>query len=125
MTRVKVSLWILAVILAVCICSVIFVNRKTECLNQKLDMVLECVDSEKPEEAMVLAAELEDYCFSYCKTISMLVNSDKTTTIRGAVKRIKPLIEMESDEISAEIESIKGLLEQLYRSELPLIYNIF
>ncbi len=96
--------------------------------NNKLISVIDEISaySEKGDsEKAVAAAELLSLeWYKYERRMSVLVRDDKLNTISASVARIKPYIEEANDELDAELQNISRQLTIIYRTELPMWYNI-
>lgn len=79
----------------------------------------------KQEEALIEADKLIDYWDKLRNRSHFLVRSDKIGNINASFARIKPYIEEDNDELNAEFESVKEMLEWFYKSEMPYPNNIF
>ena len=58
------------------------------------------------------------------KNMSVFVRDDKLYTLSTSVSKVQPYITAANDELDAELENIRRQLKLIYRSELPMWYNI-
>ena len=58
------------------------------------------------------------------KNMSVFVRDDKLSTLSTTVSKVPSYINDANDELDAELENIRRQLKLIYRSELPMWYNI-
>lgn len=58
------------------------------------------------------------------KNMSVFVRDDKLYTLSTTVSKVPSYINDANDELDAELENIRRQLKLIYRSELPMWYNI-
>ncbi len=125
MARIYISIAIILSIIGLDIFSVFIIRNERQSLDEKLTLIQEnLIDNDKKagiDNAEKLSANWDD---SY-RRIAFFVNSRELEDINDSISRIKPLLESDSDEINAEIETIKEKLHRTYINDLPYIYNIF
>ena len=74
--------------------------------------------------AKAAAERLTEKWYDFEKKMSLFVRDDKLNTLSMSVSKVSPYITAANDELDAELESIERQLRLIYRSELPLWYNI-
>ena len=74
--------------------------------------------------ASAAAARLCEKWYDFERKMSVFVRDDKLNTLSASVAKIPAYITAANDELNAELESIRRQLNLIYRSELPLWYNI-
>ena len=74
--------------------------------------------------ASAAAERLTEKWNDFERKMSLFVRDDKLYTLSVSVSKVSPYITAANDELNAELESIQRQLRLIYRSELPLWYNI-
>jgi hypothetical protein len=75
-------------------------------------------------DALTLAEKLEKSAEKYENAVSLFVRDDRLSTLEYSAARVKHLIRYSSDEVSAELESVREQVETIAESEIPYWYNI-
>ena len=75
-------------------------------------------------KASAAAERLTEKWGSFEKNMSVFVRDDKLYTLSTSVSKVSPYITAANDELDAELENICRQLRLIYRSELPMWYNI-
>ena len=76
------------------------------------------------KSAEELAGQLETMWRRYERKMSLVVADEKLKDLSIAISKVRPYCRDANDELLAELENIKRQLELVYKSELPLWYNI-
>ena len=125
MNRVIVSFCLLV---GIVLCAV----GSAEGIRNENDELIEIIDeiilySENGDDGMASAAaeKLSVKWNDFERKMSLLVRDDKLNTVSASVARIKPYVSDANDELAAELQNIRKQLSIIYRSELPVWYNIF
>lgn len=125
MNRVIVSFCLLV---GIVLCAV----GSAEVIRNENDELIEIIDeiilySENGDDGMASAAaeKLSVKWNDFERKMSLLVRDDKLNTVSASVARIKPYVSDANDELAAELQNIRKQLGIIYRSELPVWYNIF
>lgn len=74
--------------------------------------------------ASAAAERLCEKWYDFERKMSVFVRDDRLNTLSASVAKIPAYITSANDELNAELESIRRQLNLIYRSELPLWYNI-
>lgn len=74
--------------------------------------------------AKAAAERLTEKWNAFEKKMSLFVRDDKLNTLSMSVSKVSPYVTAANDELDAELESIERQLRLIYRSELPMWYNI-
>lgn len=86
---------------------------------------IESLSSEqKYDEALILSQKLSDEYERYEIFFLTMLQDEKVSELSFSFSRLTPLIEEQSDEISAETESVCEHIERIKRTEKPYWYNI-
>ncbi|MDR0974073.1 MAG: DUF4363 family protein [Ruminococcus sp.] len=74
--------------------------------------------------ALALSEKLEREAEKYENAVSLFVRDERLSTLEYSAARLKHLIASLSDEVSAELESVREQVETIAESEIPYWYNI-
>ena len=125
MTRVKISLGILAAIIAVSIFSGVWVNRKCLKMINDTNRIAEFIEADDMENARSTAENLESEWNSFYKTASVILRGEKLTEAERIVFRIENMIKYEKKEIIPQISELLMLFDNIRKSEIPSLNTIF
>lgn len=125
MTRVKISIAIIAIMAAVSIFSGVWVNKRCLSLVDSASHTAELYSEGKYEDAAAQARELRRDWESFRNGAAVLLQNNKLTEIDRLCARITELAESANDGLLAELEEISRLLELLRNGEKPQINSIF
>lgn len=125
MSRLKISIVLMTIILGFCIFSVCKVNKYGRQLIEIVDNITYSLENNETEKALAEAENMNLYWDKLRKKSSMLVQNEKLLSIESSITRIVPYIEADSDELMAELESVRKNIMWLCSSEIPYFRNIF
>ncbi len=125
MTRVKISLAIILILIGGSIFSGVWTNSRCENMIQMLDETVQCVIDGDAEGAKAKAREFSSVWDSFRKKASTLVRSDRLSEADRIKSRIIHLIENGSDEIEADLDELRNILRLLREGELPYFTSVF
>lgn len=125
MSRFKISLCIFAIVIVFSIGSGCIIRNKTKNLLERLRIIQSLSEEGDASAAAYAADEICIYWQDCYKKLNPLVKTEKLRDINSSIVRLSSLIDEGSDEINAEIESVRRQTEILYQSEEPFIWNIF
>lgn len=125
MSRLKISIVLMTVILGFCIFSVCKVNKYGKQLIEIVDNITYSLENNETEKALAEAEDMNIYWDKLRKKSSMLVQNEKLLSIESSITRIVPYIEADSDELMAELETVRKNIMWLCSSEIPYFRNIF
>lgn len=124
MKRPIIAAAALTLILIYSISAVWLIKKENSRLENVLDVIQTCCENDDMETAAENAATLEELWYDYRRIMSVAVNDDRLSELGTAIAKIRPYAEEANDELEAELESIRRQLDMIYKSEIPLIYNI-
>lgn len=124
MTRVKISLFIMALLVVTSFFSGVYINSGCEKLLERVNAVQELSSEGDTAEAINYAQLFSREWEQFRKTASAMVKSDKLSEIDRIGARIIPLIEEQSDEVSADLKELEALLTALKNGEMPSLRSI-
>jgi hypothetical protein len=125
MTRLKISLVVLALIVSFTIFCLINVNIKC---NKMIDYIQEiktlCLE-DNTEELNEKTEMLYEYWKSNSKRMNLIVKTEDLDEIDTTISRMYSMIDNDIDERFSEIEAMIAILNQLKFNETPTFYTIF
>lgn len=96
--------------------------------NEELASITEEIDGYNKNgdtaNASAAAERLTEKWSRFEKNMSVFVRDDKLYTLSTTVSKVPSYINDANDELDAELENIRRQLKLIYRSELPMWYNI-
>lgn len=122
MKRLVLSISIIAVIAAMGIMTIFFIQSQNEKLYGKLDLVL--YKYENNEDVSKELAELEEFAREYTKKLNYFADEEKLEELYEAVITLKTLYFDSSEEFRTECARIRLLADMIYRREIPDIGRI-
>ncbi len=117
MKRLVLSISIIAVIAAMGIMTIFFIQSQNEKLYGKLDLVL--YKYENNEDVSKELAELEEFTREYTKKLNYFADEEKLEELYEAVITLKTLYFDSSEEFRTECARIRLLADRIYRREIP------
>lgn len=125
MTRVRISVVILSLLILMSIGSVCVVrmacNRVISVLNQ-LQLAADAEDAEQAKQLCDAAYERwEDVQWMLMCTVS----HDKLAAADQEFCRLRPLLDAECDEFEAELATVQNMILHIVQGETPYLTNIF
>ncbi len=125
MTRVKISICIISLLIALSIFFGFHISSRCQELLELTDSIKSSVSSGNTDAALEYAEELRSTWQSFRRTAGVMVKSDKLIEISRISARITPMIKADSDELDAELDELSDLISFLRTSETPDITSIF
>lgn len=125
MTRVKISLFIMALLVVTSFFSGVYINSGCEKLLNRINAVQELSSQGDTADAINCAQLFSREWSKFRQTASAMVKSDKLSEIDRISARIIPLIKEQSDEVSADLKELEALLNALKNGEMPSLRSIF
>ncbi len=124
MNRVITSVCLMAAVIAYSIAAIFVIRHENSELIGIIDEISVFNQNGDSEKASAAAEVLSLEWYTFERRMSVFVRDDKLNTISASVARVKPYIEEANDELDAELQNISRQLTILYRTELPVWYNI-
>ena len=116
MKRLVLSISIIAVIAAMGIVTIFFIQSQNEKLYGKLDLVI--YKYENNEDVSKELAELEEFAREYTKKLNYFADEEKLEELYEAVITLKTLYFDSSEEFRTECARIRLLADRIYRREI-------
>lgn len=124
MKRTITAFALLSAIIIWSVTGIFIVRKENNNLIEIIERIEAYCEADDMTSAEELAGQLEAMWRRYERKMSLIVADEKLTDLSVAVSKIKPYCRDANDELLAELENIKRQLELVYKSELPLWYNI-
>lgn len=124
MNRVVTALIIIGAIIGYSAFAAWVIKGENEELIAITEEISEYEKSDDIAGASAAAERLTEKWNDFERKMSLFVRDDKLYTLSMSVSKVSPYITAANDELDAELESIRRQLRLIYRSELPLWYNI-
>jgi hypothetical protein len=124
MTRIKISLMILAILLAGAVFSGVWVNLRCGALIEDSDSVRELWNGGRSAEAVDAAEKLERDWEDFRRTATVLVKNNKLAEVDRVCTRISYFARTDSDELVPELIELRNMLEQLKDGETPKLTTV-
>lgn len=125
MTRIKTSITILCLLIAVSIFSGIWINGKCKSLIELSSQAEEIFSSDEKEKAIEITKRLETEWEDFRSVAAVLIQNNKLSEIDRICARIKHLAENDSEELLSELTELQHILDLLRNGEIPKINSIF
>lgn len=125
MTRIKISIAILCILIAVSIFSGIWINKKCRLLIELSSQAEEFFSSNEKEKAVEVTKQLETEWEDFRSGACVLVRNSKLSEIDRICARVKHLAENDSEELLSELTELEHILELLRCGEIPKLTSIF
>ena len=124
MTRLKISIIIILVLVGTSIFQGVWINEKCFSLMEQTSQAEDLFrngDTAKSEE---ITAELQKEWERFRVSASVFVRDNKLTELDRLVARVHHLAENESEELPSELTELYHLLELLKNSEIPRVTSV-
>lgn len=125
MNRIAFCLIILVLVVAFCGTSLFVIHSGSAKLCAAVAEIQTLTEQKKTAEALAKCDDLNRIWTSYYHTLSFFVKGDKLAGIHSSIAKIRPYLECENDELSAELDSILYQTEWIWETEFPYLYNVF
>ena len=124
MTRIKISIGILCVMIGMSVFSAVWINRKCSHMLDEITAICSFLDEGKNSQAVQLAESLDNEWNDFRKKATMLVNNSGLTEIDCISSGIPFLIENDNDESYARLMELQHMLVVIKDGEIPVITRI-
>lgn len=122
MKRILISVVIIAVIIAMGCSAIAYIDSHNNRLYGHIDMVLKAYEDGSGVEEKI--NDLSRFFESYEKRLSCIVNEEVLNEMSASISRLMPMYESDSDEFTAECETLRSFAERIQNSETPTWYRI-
>ncbi len=124
MTRVKMGIAILLLLLLTSIGTEWYVYRQTQTLLSELSQVEQAAQMEDISEAQVPFNTFAAHWEQAQQVLRFMVWRDRMQQVDVAVARLDPMRVADCDELLAQIAETRLWLERLGTGEIPLLHNV-
>lgn len=119
MTRIKISICLLCVMVGISIFSAVWISRKCSHMLDETTNIRQLLDDGKISEAVRCAENLDSEWNVFRKKAVMLLRNDQLTEIDCISSGIPYLIENDNDESYVKLMELQHMLVTLKDSEIP------
>ncbi|MDE5582094.1 MAG: DUF4363 family protein [Ruminococcus sp.] len=124
MTRIKISIGILALLIGLSIFFGIWINNKCDDMLDEISTVFTLLNNSETEKALSASDNLNSHWKSFRKKAAVMLKNNELTEIDCISSGIPYLIENGSDEVHSRLMEFQHMLEMLKSSESPTITRI-
>ncbi len=127
MKRMWVAAAIMIVILS-CGCLVLWhIDYVATEMDRSLELLSQAIEQKKTDQVQYLADSFEREWEHNSKYMVFYIHHNQLDDITGSVARFSAYARHEDElgELSAEVESVRGMIWNLRESEMPVFHNIF
>lgn len=124
MTRIKISVFIVCLLIFTSVFSGIWINGKCKSLIELSQQTGELFSDGEKAEAVEVTRQLETEWENFRTYATMLIHSNKLSEIDRICARIKHLTENDSEELLSELSEFQNMLDLLRNGEIPKINSI-
>ena len=125
MQRVKFCFVALLIMIGISVYSLILINKQCKELNSIINELSYEVEIGNNKEALIKAYELKTEWDENYKIFFTLVKHDKLSSVNASIPRIISYLNNNSDDLNAEISSLRSEIDFIIHTEIPYFYNIF
>lgn len=125
MTRIKISVFIICLLILTSIFSGIWINNRCEYLIELSSQAEEFFSSNEKEKAVEVTKKLETEWEDFRAGAAVLLQNNKLSEIDRICARVKHLAENDSEELLSELTELENMLDLLRNGEIPKINSIF
>ncbi len=124
MTRIKISMGILCLLVGISIFFGIWINSRCSYMIGEIAEIYEFLDSGDTEKAVYSAKKLDDNWNGFRKKATIMIKNNELTEIDCISSGIPYLIENDSDEAHSRLTEMRHMLEMLKGGETPSLTRI-
>lgn len=125
MTRIKISAFIVCLLIFTSVFSGIWINKKCKSLIELSHHTGELFSADEKEQAIEITEQLETEWENFRSFAAVLINNNKLAEIDRICARIKYLTKNNSEELLSELSELENMLDLLRNGEIPKINSIF
>ena len=123
MTRVRISICMIAFMIGLSIFSGIWINKSCDSLLERAGNICIACEEGDNRSAAAEAEMLEIEWVDFRKKAAVLLKYDKLYELDRIVSRAKYVAENKPDEIMPQMAELMHMLDILRRNEIPLLWN--
>lgn len=125
MTRIKISIFIIILLILTSIFSGVWINSRCQSLIELSSQAEDLFSSDEKEKAIEITKKIETEWEDFRAGAAVLLQNNKLSEIDRTCARIKHLAENDSDELLSELTELENMLDLLRNGEIPKINSIF
>lgn len=124
MKRCIASLSILVALIALCIVSLVALRSECRWYAGLAERTTLAVSQGETETALSRFDSMQEHWEDFHNITGLFVDGEKLDAIYERMTGLRPLIESGHPQASAELESLRSLIESIYEEEQPLLWHI-
>lgn len=125
MTRTKISIGIIVILILSSIFSGIWINNRCKSMIE-LSLQAGTLFSEgKKEQSVEVSRQIEADWENFRRYATVLIHNNKLAEIDRICARITHLAENNSEELTSELSELENMLDLLRNGEIPKVTSIF
>ncbi|MDE5556679.1 MAG: DUF4363 family protein [Ruminococcus sp.] len=124
MTRIKISIGILSIMIGMSIFSAVWINSKCSHMLDEITVICSFLDEGKTSQAVERAEFLDNEWNNFRKKATILLKNNELTEIDCISSGIPFLIENDNDESYARLMELQHMLVMLKDGEVPAITRV-
>ncbi|MDE6539632.1 MAG: DUF4363 family protein [Ruminococcus sp.] len=124
MTRIKISIGILSIMIGMSIFSAVWINSKCSHMLDEITVICSFLDEGKTSQAVERAESLDNEWNNFRKKATVLLKNNELTEIDCISSGIPFLIENDNDESYARLMELQHMLVMLKDGEVPAITRV-
>lgn len=124
MTRIKISIGILCIMIGLSIFSAVWINRKCSRMLDEITVICSFLDEGKKLQAIQRAESLDNEWNNFRKKATLLLDNSELTEIDCISSGIPFLIENDNDESYSRLMELQHMLVMLKDGEVPAITRV-
>ncbi len=125
MTRVRIALGILAALILLSTGSVLTVKKSCSHVQSTLEQLRHADENGDTEEALTLCESAQRRWEKSQGILKLCVSYEKLAEAENIICRLKPLLEEDCDEFTAELAQAETVLRNIADGETPYFTNVF
>ncbi len=124
MNRCVISLGILISLIVLSVSSLFILHHQSDQFTEQVEAVKQTLISDETERTLAVYDELMEEWERFHDVAGVFVDGTKLDPIRKLLAGLRPLIEAEHPEVLSELERIQGLVEDVFKEEMPDLWHI-
>lgn len=125
MTRAKICIGILSLLVAVSVFSSLWVNKRCDGMLSQLKAIGQLAETGQNDEVTEMAVKLDKDWEDFRSKASVLLKYDSLVEVDRICSRIVHLAENDSEELQSEVAELINMLEMMKSSETPHLNSVF
>ncbi len=125
MTRVKTSIGIMLLLIALSLLSSLWVNSKCSAFLRDISRIEELCSEGKVDEAYRLTEDFEREWAQFRKYAAVILRSDRLTEVDRKAAGILCLMDESGGELESALSDLRHMLKTIKKCETPVFTSVF